>query len=558
LLADFDPEMLNYFSTTATTNDCFVTGPSGAGYTRINYWSAANATNYARASSHYLQRTGIRVATVWLTVSSTLGNTYATNCPVLLGADDYGDGYYMKNYNGMPFAGFPANGNYATTVSNMLAAITNTVSSWNGSSPMFVSLEGDAWDFTPADCQTFANSLNSNFVVVRPDHLFLLYRESAGLGAAGAAPYIAEQPASQSAVLGTNVTFSVIASGTGPLSYQWQMNGTNIPGATSSTYRRKDVLTTDAGDFQVVITNSYGSITSSVAVITFGSQPVVFNGNGLDWTVNQNGGYYVYATPTFGGNVVTLTDGSGSEAQSVFFNAPQYIGAFYAAFTYQAGGTRAADGASFCIQNSSSGPTARGGGGGGLGVSGIIPSLELELNLYSGGGQNVGYTVLTNGLTGASGANGNYYTPGNVNVAGGDPINVTVNYANGQMALTFTDTVARTSFSTNLTVGDLTQLLGTNAAWVGFTGADGAATSVQTISNFSFNSTPSAGIQPSAGNIVVSWPGATPGFTLQENADLTAANWVNVTNTAILTNNLNQVMVPATSNMYYRLALPGN
>lgn len=565
LLADFDPEMLNYFWSTATTNDCLVAGPSGAGYTRINYWSAANVTSYTKASNHYLQRTGIRVATVWLTVSSTTGNTYATNCPTLLGVDDQQDGYYMKSYSGMPFAGLPANGNYVSTninaffgASNLVNVVTNTASTWNGSSPMFISVQGDAWNIKPADCQTFATSLNTNFVVVRPDQLFLLYRESAGLGSAGSAPYVAQQPVSQSPIVGTNITFSVIASGTGPLSYQWQMNGTNIPGATAGSYAKSNVQTTDAGNYQAIVANSYGSVTSSVAVITFGSQPVGFNGNGLNWTVNQNTGFLPYATPTFDGNVVTLTDGSGSEAQSIFFNNPQYIGAFRAAFTYQAGGNRAADGASFCIQNDPRGPAAGGGGGGGLGVSGITPSIELEFNLYTGGGQNAGYTVLTNGLTGASGANGNYHAPGSINVAGGDPINVTVNYANGQMALTFTDTVTSTSFTTNLTVGDLTQLLGTNAAWVGFTGADGGSTSVQTISNFSFNSIPAAAIQSSSGNLLVSWPGATPGFTLQQNGDLTTSNWADVTNSTVLTNSLNQVIIPATTNMFYRLALPGN
>ena len=563
LLADFDPEMLNYFWSTATTNDCLVAGPSGAGYTRINFWSTANVTNYAKASSYYLQRTGIRAATVWLTVSGSTGDTYATFCPTLLGADDYQDGYYMKSYVNMPFAGFPSNGNYISTnasapfsVSNLVKVITNTAAGWNGSSPMFISIEGDGWEIHPSDCQNLAGSLNTNYAFVRPDHLFLLYRESAQLGAAGSSPYVALQPVSQSAIVGTNISFSVIASGTGPLTWQWQKNGANIPGATANIYTKSNVQLTDAGNFQAIVANSYGSATSAVAVITFGNQPMGFNANGLNWSVNQNGGYYVYDTPTFGSNVLTLTDGNGSEAQTAFFNSPQYIGAFKAAFTYQAGGNRAADGAAFCIQNDSRGPTARGGGGGGLGVLGITPSIELEFNLYSGNSQNVGYTVLTNGLTASSGANGNYHAPGNINVAGGDPINVTVNYANGVMALTFTDTVLNTSFATNLTVGDLTQLLGTNAAWVGFAGADGGSTSVQTISNFSFTSIPPAGIQSAAGNLLISWPNAAPGFTLQQNPNLAASNWVTVTNAAILTNNLNQVTIPATTNMYYRLALP--
>ncbi|MGH8022092.1 MAG: lectin-like domain-containing protein [Limisphaerales bacterium] len=558
LLADFDPEMLNYFWSTASADDCLVAGPSGAGYTRINYWSAPNTASYTKASNHYLQCSGIRVATVWLTVSSATANTYATNCPTLVGVDDLQDGYYMTSYSGLPVAGFPSNGSYASTVSNLLAAVTNAASGWNGSSPMFISVEGDAWNIRPADCQTFASSLNSNFIVVRPDHLFLLYRQAAGLGPSGAAPFVTEQPVSQSAVPGTNIAFSVIASGTAPLSYQWQMNGVNIAGATASIYRISNVQMNNVGGYQAIITNPYGSVASRAGVITFGNQPVGFNGDGLDWTVNQSAGYLVYTAPDFGTNGVTLTDGSGNEAQSIFFDSPQYIGAFQSAFTYQAGGNRAADGISFCIQNDPRGPKARGGGGGGLGVSGISPSMALEFNLFTGNSQNTGYTLLTNGLTGASGANGNYHAPGNVNVASGDPIHVTLNYDNGLLALTFTDTVADTSFATNLAVGDLTQLLGTNTAWVGFTGADGGSTSIQAISNYSFISRPSPAIEAAAGNILVSWPGGTPGFTLQQNGNLTAPNWANFAGAVVLTNNLNEVIVPPASNMYYRLALPVN
>jgi hypothetical protein len=371
---------------------------------------------------------------------------------------------------------------------------------------------------------------------------------------------VAVPPASQLAGAGSNITFTVTASGTGPLGYQWKLNGTNIPGATNSTCLRSNVQTPDAGSYQAIITNLYGSVTSSVAVLTFGSQPVGFNGNGLSWTADQNSTYTVYSTPAMAGNVLTLTDGAGSETRSLFFSSPQYIGAFKAAFTYQAGGVKGADGAAFCLQNDSRGPSALGGGGGSLGVgmaNPIAPSLELELNLYTGNGQNAGYTVLTNGLTGAAGANGNYLAPGNVQINSGDPINITVNYANGQMALNFMDAVAHTSFTTNLNVGDLTQVVGTNTAFVGFTGADGGSTSIQTISNFSFTSIPPAAIQLNGTNILVSWTGGAPGYTLQQNANLTTANWLNVTNQDILTNGLNQVTIPETrSNLFYRLVLP--
>jgi hypothetical protein len=181
----------------------------------------------------------------------------------------------------------------------------------------------------------------------------------------------------------------------------------------------------------------------------------------------------------------------------------------------------------------------------------------LELNLYTGSSEKTGYMVETNGLTGANGGNGNYLAPGSVQINSGDPITVTVNYANPQMTLAFTDTVAHTSFSTNLHVGNLTQLLGTNAAYVGFTGADGGASSIQTISNFSFLSFPATAIGAYETNLLVSWPGGTPGYALQQNLDLTTTNWVNVTNQAVLTNGVNQVALPNDGgNLFYRLILP--
>jgi hypothetical protein len=125
------------------------------------------------------------------------------------------------------------------------------------------------------------------------------------------------------------------------------------------------------------------------------------------------------------------------------------------------------------------------------------------------------------------------------------------------MTLTFTDAVAHTTFTTNMNVGDLTQLLDTTAAYVGFTGADGGSTSIQTISNFSFLSFPSAQIDWNGANLFISWPGGTPGYALQQNLDLTTANWVNVTNQTVLTNGLNIITAPNNgSNSFYRLFLP--
>jgi hypothetical protein len=84
-------------------------------------------------------------------------------------------------------------------------------------------------------------------------------------------PIITAEPASQSAEVGTNVTFAVTATGTATLGYQWWFNQTNpIVNATNATLTLTNVQTTNTGVYQVIITNAYGAATSRVAVLSFG------------------------------------------------------------------------------------------------------------------------------------------------------------------------------------------------------------------------------------------------------------------------------------------------
>jgi hypothetical protein len=84
------------------------------------------------------------------------------------------------------------------------------------------------------------------------------------------APFIVSQPVSQTVLGGSNVSFSVGASGTPPLSYQWRKNdlslSTNSPTAFSLTLT--NVTRTNSGSYTVVITNVAGAITSSPALLT--------------------------------------------------------------------------------------------------------------------------------------------------------------------------------------------------------------------------------------------------------------------------------------------------
>ncbi|HEU4390686.1 MAG TPA: immunoglobulin domain-containing protein, partial [Blastocatellia bacterium] len=83
-----------------------------------------------------------------------------------------------------------------------------------------------------------------------------------------AAPAITTQPVSQSVSAGSNVTFSVSATGTAPLNYQWQKNGTDIPGATSSSLSLTAVQDADAGTYSVIVSNAAGSVASNGATLT--------------------------------------------------------------------------------------------------------------------------------------------------------------------------------------------------------------------------------------------------------------------------------------------------
>ena len=68
---------------------------------------------------------------------------------------------------------------------------------------------------------------------------------------------------------GQTATFSVIANGTAPMSYQWQKNSARSAGATSSSYITPAETASDNGaQFSVVVSNSAGSVTSNAAILT--------------------------------------------------------------------------------------------------------------------------------------------------------------------------------------------------------------------------------------------------------------------------------------------------
>ena len=88
------------------------------------------------------------------------------------------------------------------------------------------------------------------------------------------APTIVEQPTNQTVTLGGTASFSVVAEGTAPLSYQWRLNGTNLVGATDALMVLANVQLSDAGSYAALVTNSVGSNLSSNALLTVQLPPI--------------------------------------------------------------------------------------------------------------------------------------------------------------------------------------------------------------------------------------------------------------------------------------------
>ena len=90
-----------------------------------------------------------------------------------------------------------------------------------------------------------------------------------------ALPTITTQPQSQIVHSGDSASFSVAASSSYPLSYQWLFNGTAISGAIGSIYTMPSAQATNAGDYSVRVSHSYGGVASSIATLTVLSPPVI-------------------------------------------------------------------------------------------------------------------------------------------------------------------------------------------------------------------------------------------------------------------------------------------
>lgn len=196
-LADFSPMMLNYYYRKASTNDCFVSGPSGLGYTMPfnglgsgsgTYYSSSGPalTPYIKLTQRYIEKAGLRVITIWDNISTAQRKVFAENCPYLYGLtiNDYerqsGRLPYSVESGWLPIA--PQYPCYRGSTDEMAEFFNRDIKNFTGNAPMFVTGQADVWNLGPDKLLALKDKLNElspgNTIIVRADHWFSYYNEA--------------------------------------------------------------------------------------------------------------------------------------------------------------------------------------------------------------------------------------------------------------------------------------------------------------------------------------------------------------------------------------------
>ncbi|OYV02504.1 MAG: hypothetical protein CFE26_22140, partial [Verrucomicrobiales bacterium VVV1] len=145
------------------------------------------------------------------------------------------------------------------------------------------------------DSGNYAVTVTSAFGTVTSNPALLTVR------AAQVAPSITTQPVAASVVTGSNATFTVVAAGSAPLTYQWRKDGINLAGAVGATLTIPNTQPVAAGSYSVVVTNNVSTITSAAAALTVTAPvvpPVITSANTAAGGLGVPFAYLIAATNT--------------------------------------------------------------------------------------------------------------------------------------------------------------------------------------------------------------------------------------------------------------------
>lgn len=195
-LTDLGPGLYNYYNRTASPNDCFSSGPSGLGYALIydahnKVWFAPDRETiepYTKFTQQYLEKSGLRTITIWDEISDEQAQAYADNCRYLYGLTEQdwqrGEPVETTTKNGR-LAILPNNPCYVGNIDDIYDHWKDTLSTFTGDAPLFLTAQGVSWRLGPEDIARLRDSLNllspGNIEICRGDHFFSFYNEANGL-----------------------------------------------------------------------------------------------------------------------------------------------------------------------------------------------------------------------------------------------------------------------------------------------------------------------------------------------------------------------------------------
>ncbi len=299
-------------------------GPPGWPITDNNYWGSGGGVSTVYSIPYWQQGVSM-LANQGSTNSRNIPDVALTATNIFVTADngEYG-GFFGTSCSAPLWAGFAA-------LINQQAANSNKPSVGFLNPAIYALGEGPNYSLcfhdTTTGSNTFAGSL-SNYYATSGYDLCTGWGTPTGSNLINALagvyqPSITTPPASQTNAYGSGASFNVTVTGVTPLSYQWQFDGTSIGSATLSSFSLANLSQPNAGSYTVIVTNQWGSLTSSVAVLTVSqAMPTVtwatpasitygtaLSGTQLDATANTPGTFaYTPASGTIlNGGTTTLS-----------------------------------------------------------------------------------------------------------------------------------------------------------------------------------------------------------------------------------------------------------
>ncbi len=321
------------------TSATFTVAATGSGTLSYQWYNASSAISGATSSSYPTATAGSYYVVVTNTVGTSTASTTSSTATL-----------YVNTAPTITTQPISQSVNSGGTATFTVAATGNGTLSyqWYNASGAISSATGSSYTTGTAGSYyvIVTNTLNGTTTSTKSSTATLTINTAA-------APTISTQPVSQTVNAGSSVTFSVVASGNGTLSYQWYFGGAAISGATSPNYIISSATTANAGSYYVIVTNtvgtSTGSTTSSTATLTVNAAPTITTqpasqtvvlGNSATFTVAAAGSgtlsYQWYKGSVGSGTAIS---GATSASYTIATTTSSSAGSYYVTVTNSVGTT---------------------------------------------------------------------------------------------------------------------------------------------------------------------------------------------------------------------------